>query len=155
MVVHESFVTRKPLEFTIIVLFIVFLLLLPVYFYTKKQKEGAPAGAALITETYSEVNYIFGAESDMSENDKKNLFRRNYEGNIVQWSGTLLACDSMGLLFRVSIDETGDGMGDVLFTTAQDCTNIHLGSPVTYKTLLIEWKIRTFTGKEGEILTWE
>jgi hypothetical protein len=25
---------------------------------------------------------------------------------------------------------------------------------VTYKTMLIEWKIRSFIGKEGEILTW-
>jgi hypothetical protein len=156
MVVHESFVTRKPLEFTIIVLFIVFLLLLPVYFYTKQHKASeARQVVPVVTDTYGEVNYLFGPDSDLSDSDKKNLFKMNYENRFVQWIGTLLACDPLGNgMFRASVDHTGGGMGDVLFTTFKDCTGIPIGSTVTYKTMLIEWKIRSFIGKEGEILTW-
>ena len=156
MVVHESFVTRKPLEFTIIVLFIVFLLLLPVYFYTKQYRARPQETAAMVTETYGEVNYLFGSDSDFSDSDKKNLFKRNYENRLVQWTGTLLDCSYIDNgMFKVSIDHTDSGMGDVLFTTFKNCTSILPGSSVTYKTVLIEWKIRSFIGKDGEILTWE
>jgi hypothetical protein len=151
MVVHESFVTRKPLEFTIIVMVIVLILLLPVYVYTKNPGQETSKDETAITQSYGEVNYIFGPESDMSEADKKNLFKLSYENRFVQWEGVLLACDDMGGLFRVSIDHSGDGAGDVLFTTDTDCRSRTLGLPVSYRTRLIEWKIRTFIGKDGAI----
>ncbi|MBU2561101.1 MAG: hypothetical protein KKD17_02305 [Nanoarchaeota archaeon] len=154
MVIHESFVTRKPLEFTLIVLVIVLVVLLPFYFITKKNAAPAEEGQ-LIPETYSEVNYLLGPESDLSESDKKHLFALSYEGNFVQWSGSMLSCDSLGSMFRVSIDETGNNFGDVIFTTMSDCTDIPAGTTITFKTRLIDWKITTFVGKDGEIIKWE
>jgi hypothetical protein len=151
MVIHESYVTRKPLEFTLIILVIVFIILIPIYFLTKQNAEAAP-DSVLITETYDEVHYRFTSESELSESDKKHLFTIDYEENFVQWSGTLLACDSLNGLYRVSVDHIGDGYGDVLFTTSQDCSNIGVGSFVTYRIKLIDWKVTTFIGSEGEIL---
>ncbi|MBW2997650.1 hypothetical protein KY349_04895 [Candidatus Woesearchaeota archaeon] len=150
MVIHESYVTRKPLEFTLIILVIVFIILIPIYFLTKQKAESAPE-SVLIAETYDEVHYRFTPESELSESDKKHLFSIDYEGNFVQWSGTLLACDSLNGLYRVSVDHISDGYGDVLFTTTQDCSNIGVGSSVTYRIKLIDWKVTTFIGSEGEI----
>ncbi|MBN1545019.1 hypothetical protein JW898_06180 [Candidatus Woesearchaeota archaeon] len=155
MVVHESFVTRKPLEFTLIVLVIVLVVLLPFYFITKNNNAAQVEQGQLIPETYSEVNYLFGPDSDLSESDKKHLFQLNYMGNFVQWSGSMLSCDGMGSMFRVSIDETGDGFGDVIFTTINDCTGVPAGATMTFKTRLVDWKITTFIGKDGEIIRWE
>jgi hypothetical protein len=106
----------------------------------------------LIAETYNEASYLFSLESDLSESDKKHLFTINYEGNFVQWTGDLLSCDNLNGIFRVSVDHIGDGFGDVLFTTFEDCTEIPLGSSITYKTKLIDWKTKSFIGKEGEII---
>ncbi|MBW2964956.1 hypothetical protein KY363_05865 [Candidatus Woesearchaeota archaeon] len=151
MVVHESFVTRKPFEFTIIVLLIIFILLVPVYFLTKRTPEPARSDEVL-TETYEEVDYLFGPQSDLTDSEKKTLFRINYEGHTVQWTGTLLSCSEMTPLYRVSVDHHGNGFGDVLFTTDQNCTSISPGTTVTYSITLIDLKIRTFTGKNGVIL---
>lgn len=152
MVVHESFVTRKPLEFTIIVLFIIFILLIPVFFLTKDDADQEEEETEFITQTYPEVNFIFSPESDLSESDKRYLFRLDYENRFVQWTGTLLACNDINGMFRVSVDHSGNGFGDVLFTTFKDCTNITKGSDITYRMKLIDWKVTTFIGKEGEIL---
>jgi hypothetical protein len=108
----------------------------------------------LVSETYSEVGYFFSPESDLSESDKRQLFRMKYENNFVQWQGTLLACETMNGLFTVSVDQRGEGTSDVLFTTQDDCTKIPVGSQVLYKTRLIDWKIRSFIGKDGEIISW-
>ncbi|MBW2972208.1 hypothetical protein KY359_04195 [Candidatus Woesearchaeota archaeon] len=155
MVIHESFVTRKPLEFTLIVLVIVLVLLLPVYFLTKNGSANAAEQAVFIPQTYGEVEYFFSAESDLSESDKRHLFQLQYEGNFVQWTGLLLACEPMSGLFKVSIDHSGDGFGDVMFMTDKDCSGVPLGSTATYRTRLIDWKITTFIGKDGEVLSWE
>lgn len=155
MVVHDSFITRKPLEFTLIVLFVLFLLLLPVYFVTKRSAGSTEPKGVLLTETYGEAIYLFDTESDLSENDKKILFRLNYEGNWVQWRGSLLTCDDMGGLFRVSIDHRGTGFNDVIFTTPVDCTAIPIGTTITYKTRLIDRLPKTFVGKEGELIGWD
>jgi hypothetical protein len=154
MVVHESFVTRKPLEFMLIVLVIVLILLLPLYFYTKNRAEAAAPEGIIVAESYGEVAYIFGPDSDLSESDKKHLFRFNYENNIVQWSGTLVSCEEQGGLFRLSVDHDGDGFGNVLFRTFNNCTGIPPGSAVTYKMTLIDLKVRTFIGKDGEVTKW-
>jgi hypothetical protein len=155
MVIQEHYVTRKPLEFTIIVLFILFLLLLPVYFYSKHSRAQSKAGIILLEDTYGEVAYIFSPESDISEADKRHLFTLNYEGKFVQWSGTLMACDTLDGAYRVSVDENQDNYAEVLFLTYKDCTQIPSGSDITFKTKLIDWKTKTFTGSEGEILKWE
>ena len=153
MVIHESFVTRKPFKFTLIVLVIVLIILVPIYLYAT-QKEEIKVEEELIAETFEEVKYLFGPESDLSESDKRHLFELKYEGNFVEWEGALLACDAMTGFFRVSVDQTGDKFGDVLFTTQQNCTNIAAGSAISYRMKLIEWKVTTFTGSEGEILEW-
>jgi hypothetical protein len=152
MVIHESYITRKPLEFVLIVLLIVLLLLLPIYFYTKDDTAESTRDT-LVAETYAEVRYVFGPESELSEKDKKILFKTSYENNVVQWKGILLACVDLGNAFRVSIDQTGDGYGDVLFISYKNCTNVTKGSEVNYRTKLIDLKVNTFTGKEGEVLS--
>ncbi len=153
MVIPESFVTRKPLEFTLIVLFVVLIFLMPVYYFTKHSVEDAPT-EFFIAETYDEVSYQFSPESDLTMSEKKMLFKTSYEGHFVQWSGTLLSCTEMTPWFRVSVDQSGDGFGDVLFTTPNNCTTIPAGQVITYKVRLIDLKIRTFTGKDGEVIQW-
>jgi len=154
MVIHESFVTRKPLEFTFIVLSIIFVLLLPVYLYTRERAEDKTVTDVIIPETYSETNYFFSPDSDLSESDKRQLFKIKYEKKFVQWTGSLRACEPRSGLFTVSIDQRGEDNSDVLFTTQDDCTKIPIGSQVAYKTMLIDWKIRTFIGKDGAIISW-
>lgn len=151
MVVHESYVTRKPLEFTLIVLLIIFIILIPAYFLTKKSPEEIPKDY-LLTETYEEVAYLFSPDSDLTDSDKKTMFKVNYDDHFVQWTGMLLNCDVMTPLFRVSVDHTGNGFSDVLFTTYSDCTSIEPGTLITYKVRLIDLKMGTFTGKDGEII---
>ncbi|MFH1064667.1 MAG: hypothetical protein V1729_06295 [Candidatus Woesearchaeota archaeon] len=154
MVVHESFITRRPLEFTLIVLFVLFIILLPVYFVTKQSAKDAKPKGILMTETYGETIYLFGQDSELSDNDKKIMFRLNYEGNMVQWTGSLLSCEDLEGLFKVSVDHRGNGFGDVLFTTLDDCTDILPGTTITYKTRLIDRLPNTFIGKEGKIIGW-
>jgi hypothetical protein len=153
MVIQESFVTRKPLEFTLIVLLIVLLILLPVYFITKEQKT-APQ-EVLVAETYDEVNYWFNIESELSDSDKRHLFQLNYENNFIQWTGDIVACDRLAPLYRVSVDHSGDGRADVIFTTDNDCKGIPLGKRIVYQTRLIDLKVFIFIGKDGEIVNWE
>lgn len=155
MVIHESFVTRKPLEFTLIVLFVIFLLLLPVYFYTRNYSRDAVEEAEFIPESYEEVAFLFSQDSDLSDSDKKNIFKFKYEDNMVQWGGILLSCELMTPLYRVSVDETGDGFGDVLFTTDYDCTHIPIGSRLEFNMTLIDRKTRMFIGLDGEIIGWD
>ena len=155
MVVHESFVTRKPMEFTIIVLFAVFILLLPVYILTKPRSDVGDQNEDILAESYEEIQFRFSTESDLTESDKRQLFRLQYEGERVQWSGVLLACDDIGGWYRVSVDQTGNGFGDVLFTTFNNCSDVPLGSRVYYSTVLIDRKTKSFIGKEGEISRWD
>jgi hypothetical protein len=82
------------------------------------------------------------------------MFRIKYENNFVQWTGSLRACKPLAGLSTLSIDERGEESSDVLFTTRDDCTMIPVGSQVTYKTRLVDWKIMSFIGKDGEILSW-
>jgi|GEM_PF-2600526 len=153
MVVQESFVTRKPLEFTLIVLFILFLLLLPVYFYTKQQASNKKQ-EVLIAETFSEVNFLFSPDSDLSENDKRTLFRIKYEGRFVQWTGRLISCDTLDNgVYKATIDHTDDDVGDVLFTIDKDCNLLDIGSEITYKTRLIDLKSKLYIGKDGELVS--
>ena len=152
MVIHESFVTRKPVEFTLIVLLIIFILLLPVYFYTRNISKNVIEDSAFIPESYGEVAFFFSQDSDLSDSDKKNMFKFKYEGNIVQWDGTFLSCELMTPIYKVSVDENGDGFGDVLFTTDDDCMDIPKGSQLLFKIKLIDRKTRTFIGSEGEII---
>lgn len=155
MVVPESFVTRKPLEFTLLVLFMIFLLLLPVYYYTKNRQKTSVVPPELITESYQEAAFQFSPESDLSDIDKRHLFNLKYENNIVQWDGDMLACDSMTDLFRVRVDENGDDVGDVLFTTEHDCMDIPPGSHIYFRMKMVDWKVIRFIGSEGEILRWD
>ena len=155
MVIHESYITRKPLEFMLIVLSIILIILLPIYFYTEKTKESRVEEKILVPQTYNEVKYLFSPESDLSESDKRHLFSLTYEGNYVQWVGPLLVCNDLDGVYRVSIDQSGDGFGDVLFTTYEDCTGIPEGVDVTYKIKLIDWKVNSFIGSEGEIIKWD
>jgi hypothetical protein len=154
MVVQESYITRKPLEFTLILLVIVLILLLPVYFYTKHTRASSVEEGELIAQTYKEVWYMFSSESDITDNDKRHLFRLNYEGNLVQWTGTLLSCDNLDGVYRISVDHSGDGTSDVLFTTYEDCIDMPVGSVITYKIELIDWKTTIFVGKDGEVIKW-
>lgn len=151
MVLNESFVTRKPLEFTLMVLFVIFLLLLPVYFYTKHTKQTAKP-ETLIAESYNEVDYKFNPESELSENDKRQLFKIEYEGNFVEWRGALMNCEQLTGAFKVGIDHRGTGFADVLFTTQQDCSKIPVGEAINYKIRLVDRKSRTFIGTDGEII---
>ncbi len=153
MVVDDSFVTRKPIEFTLIVLVIIFILLLPVYFFTKNNNVQSGSEASLITESYDEVKFLFGSESDLSEKDKRDLFKISYENQMIQWTGTLLVCEPLDTIFRVSVDQDGDGNGDVIFTSFTDCTGVVTGSPITYRVKLIDWHTDKFVGKEGEVLS--
>lgn len=154
MVVHEHYVTRKPLEFTLIFLFIIFLLLIPVYFYTKHLKESRTQTKVLIAESYSEVHYLFSQESDLSADDKKHLFSYKYVGNYVQWQGALMNCENVGGLYRVRVAEEGSTFADVIFTVSKDCTNIPQGIIITYKMKLVDWQVKSFIGSDGEIITW-
>jgi len=153
MVVHESFVTRKPLEFTLVVMVILLILLIPVYIYTKNNPDAEP-DAELIAETYDEVKYLFSRESDLTESDKRTLFKIKYEDNLVQWTGPIIACDRLNSMYRVSVDGSGDGFGDILFTTFDDCTQIQEGKDITFKMRLIDRKTTTFIGKDGVIIGW-
>jgi hypothetical protein len=155
MEVHEHYVTRKPLEFTLIFLSIIFLLLIPVYFYTKYIHDSNIKAYTLISESYSEVEYYFSQESDLSADDKKHLFSYKYEGNYVQWQGTLMNCENVGGLYRVRISVESSTFADVIFTVSKDCTNIPQGSIITYKMKLIDWQTPAFIGSDGEILRWE
>ena len=151
MVVQESFVTRKPVEFTLIVLFIVLVLLAPLYIYMKWSPSDDDK-EVFITESFNEVMYMFSPESDLSPADKRIMFRLEYEGNIVQWSGTLLSCDRANGLSRLSVDHLGTGFADVIFTTRQDCPASAVGAPLTYRMTLVDWKTTTFIGKDGEVI---
>jgi len=155
MVIHESFMTRKPLEFTLIALFMILLLLLPVYFYTKKVTFDREPDGKMITETYNEVWFFFSPDSYLSANDKKIMFRINYDENWVQWRGNLLTCEDRGNSFRVSIDHRGIGLSDVVFTTVDSCEDIPIGASINYKVMLVNRLSYTFTGKDGEIIGWD
>ncbi|MFC1741717.1 hypothetical protein ACFL3V_04240 [Nanoarchaeota archaeon] len=154
MVIHESYITRKPLEFTLIVLTIVLVLLLPVYLFTKHNLKGDLLQEDIIAESFEEANFMFGPESELSEKDKKHLFVMKYEGNFVQWSGKLSTCDSLGAMFRVGVDHTGNGFSDVLFTTFDDCRVGAEGGMVTYKMRVVDWKVNRFIGKDGRLVKW-
>lgn len=148
---EESFVTRKPLEFTLIVLFIILLLLTPVHFYLKYKNSQTTEESKFLTETYSEVDYWFGADSDLTEDDKRILFNINYKGNVVQWTGRLVECTPQEERFIVSMAHKSLDFSDVIFTTEDDCTDLPLGKDVNYKMKLLEWKINAFIGEEGEL----
>jgi len=154
MEVHESYVTRKPLEFTLICLFIILIILIPVYFYTKYLKESRTQTQVLIPESYSEVEYLFSQDSELSADDKKHLFAYKYVGNYVQWQGTLMNCENIGGPYRVRVADEGASFADVVFTVSKDCTIIPQGSPITYKMKLVDWQVRSFIGSDGEIVTW-
>lgn len=154
MVIHESFVTRKPMEFTLIVLFVILLLLIPVYLYTRNSSGKSDEQPEIITESYPEVAFLFSTESDLSDSDKKHLFKLKYEGSVVQWDGNMLSCDPLDGMYRVRVDETGDEVGDVLFTTEQDCTSIPPGAYISFRTKLIDWKVTRFIGSKGEVTGW-
>ncbi len=153
MVVHESFVTRKPLEFTLIVLFVILLLLLPVYFLTKQRAATRQTGPSFIPETFAETNYQFDRDSDLSESDKRTLFKITYKDNAVQWTGILLSCQPADGMFRLSIDHVGTDLADAIFITVDDCTKIEIGSGITYKMTLVDWNVGTFIGNDGKILS--
>jgi hypothetical protein len=154
MVIRESFVTRKPLEFTLLVLFLIFLILLPVYFYTKNRAENAVVQPEMLSESYQEVASLFSPESDLSDSDKRHLFNFKYENSVVQWDGDILGCDAMTDMYRVRVDETGDDVGEVLFTTVDDCMTIPSGSHISFKMKIVDWTVTRFIGADGEILTW-
>ncbi|MBW2967981.1 hypothetical protein KY362_05840 [Candidatus Woesearchaeota archaeon] len=152
MVIHESYITRKPLEFTLLVLFIILVILLPVYvymefFYTAKEK------GSVLTETFNEVAYRFSPESDLSPADKRVMFRLEYEGNTVQWKGQLLSCTKMNDMYRVNVDHLGTGFADVVFTTLDDCSMIEPGQTIEYRMELVDWQTTTFIGKDGELIS--
>lgn len=150
---EESYVTRKPMSFTLIVLVIILLVLTPVYFYmTYMLSDKEPTGE-LVTETYNEVNYWFSTESDLTEKDKKTLFRINYEGNDVQWQGLLIECTPIDGVFRVGVTHKSSEFPDVLFMTEDDCTTLVLGRSITYRITLVEWKVNSYIGKDGRILS--
>ena len=153
MVIYDSYVTRKPLEFTLIALTILLILLLPVYIYTSRSlKRSPPPDDEILTVSFNEANFFFSSESDLSEQDKKHLFVMGYEGRKVQWKGVLQTCDSLGTLFRMGIDHTGNGFNDVLLTTDDDCMTIPEGDTVTYRMRILDWKVNKFIGTEGEII---
>jgi hypothetical protein len=156
MVFHDSFVTRKPLEFTIIVLFAVFILLLPVYFYTGYRTKITATKERMIYETYAEVKYTFGPDSDIPDSEKRKLFKISYEGNTVQWTGTLMSCETMGSMYRVRVDtDQNDEFSEVIFTTFNNCTGIPAESTINYRMNLVDWKTNIFIGNKGEILKWD
>lgn len=151
--INDSYIQRKPLEFTLIVLVIILLTLTPVYVYLKffaKEKEEVK----LITESFEEVNFNFVAESEISEADKKINFRINYKNNVVQWRGIFLKCEEIGRSFyQVNVQHKDSSVPDVIFTTSENCLNKFPTSTITYKMTLVDWRDPTFIGKDGEILS--
>jgi len=152
MVIYDSFVIRKPLEYTLIVMVIVLIILLPIYLYSKQQGDQKGKKVIFITESFGEFNYQFGPESELSNNDKKLMFKLYYEGNIVQWNGKLLSCTQVNDLYHVSVDHTENGRGDVIFMSRDDCKKNQIGEFLTYKMKLIDRKVQSFIGKDGEII---
>lgn len=150
---EESYVTRKPMSFTLIVLVIILIILTPVYFYMKYLGSREKVTGQFLAESYSEVDYWFNTESDLTENDKKTLFRINYEGNTVQWRGTLVECTPVDGIFKVGASHKSAEFPDALFMTEDDCTGYSLGSTMTYRMRLIEWKVNSFIGDQGSIIS--
>lgn len=152
MVVHESFVTRKPLEFLLIVLVIIFLILGVFYLYTKNRVQDDSDEPRLLMETFNEVIYLFSPESDLSAEDKRLMFKLNYDGNIVQWYGRLLVCEQLEGRSRMTIDQDDDGQHEVVFTSYDPCSSVTPEEFVTYKMTLVDLKTTTFVGKDGVII---
>ncbi|NQU79269.1 hypothetical protein HQ545_05895 [Candidatus Woesearchaeota archaeon] len=149
MVIHDSYVTRKPLQFTLIVLTIVLVILLPIYIYSFYARE--EPNPDMITQSYNEVNFYFSPESELSLSDKRHMFSIFYEGGIVQWRGNMISCIVLDNMYRVGVDHQGNGQEDVVFTTFDDCNEIPEGYKIIYHAELIDRINDKFIGRNGEI----
>ncbi|MFC1723197.1 hypothetical protein ACFL0V_03585 [Nanoarchaeota archaeon] len=151
MVIHEHFVTRRPLLFLIIVMTVLVLLYAParilVQSYADRMRE-----AHVLEESYEEVWKWFNSDSPLNIEEKQELYWIKYNGNVVEWQGMVLGCKDLGNIRSVKIDHRGTSYADVVFSTLTTCDEWPIDKTIRYRMEIIDWRVNVFVGKEGSLM---
>ncbi|HII72580.1 TPA: hypothetical protein HA265_07525 [Candidatus Woesearchaeota archaeon] len=152
MVVHESFVTRRPIAFLVIMLGILVMIYLPVKYVIMPLSMGEEMPVT-VNDTYQDTWRQFDQESLLTAEEKMILYETRYRGAVIEWQGRMMGCKDLDGVYSVMIKERNTtDYPDVVFSTLENCTARQTDLMIRYRMQIIDLNADVFVGKNGMII---